>query len=63
MPKSLAMIIENYKNGNECKSRNHINQMKGNTFPTTIVAETHKLDDWSNKTCEMAFKSTTSSMQ
>lgn len=63
MPKSLAIIIENYKKRNECKSRNHINQLKENTFPTTIVAETHKLDDWSNKTREMAFKSTTSSMQ
>lgn len=31
-------------------------------FPTTIAAETHKLDDWSNKTHEMAFKSTTHSV-
>lgn len=38
------MIIENYLKVNECK-RNHINQLKENTFLTTIVAETHKLDD------------------
>lgn len=32
---------------------------KKRLFPTMIAAETHKLDDWSNKTHEMAFKSTT----